>query len=120
MIAPIRNVTGIVLLGLSLACPARATGASAESVDWPNAGNDKGGQRYSTLDQINRDNVKTLAVAWTYHTGDAGAGTTIECTPLVVDGVMYVTTVLTRVVALDAASGREIWKFDPFDPSRKV
>jgi quinoprotein glucose dehydrogenase len=122
MIASIRNVTGILMAGLLLALPvcSRAAAAGANEGDWPNAGNDKGGQRYSTLDQINRDNVKTLSVAWTYHTGDAGTGTTIECTPLVVDGAMYVTTVLTKVVALDPTSGKEMWKFDPFaDPSRK-
>lgn len=86
--------------------------------DWPNVGNDKGAMRYSPLKQINRDNVKNLKVAWTYHTGDAGAGdsTTIECTPIVIGGVMYLTTVKAKVVALDAATGREIWKFDPFAP----
>ncbi len=86
------------------------------SVDWPNVGNDKGGARYSELDQINRDNVGRLEVAWTYHTGDAdpAKGTTIECTPVVVDGVMYITTVKTKVVALDAATGKELWAFDPY------
>jgi quinoprotein glucose dehydrogenase len=84
--------------------------------DWPNYGNDSGGIRYSPLRQIDRDNVKKLKAVWTYHTGDAGSEnkTTIECTPIVVDGVMYLTTVKAKVVALDAATGREIWKFDPF------
>lgn len=84
--------------------------------DWPNTGNDKGATRYSTLRQINRGNVKNLKVAWTYNTGDAEPDkkTTIECTPIVVNGVMYVTTVKARIVALDAATGREIWRYDPF------
>jgi quinoprotein glucose dehydrogenase len=82
--------------------------------DWPNYGNDRGGMRYSPLRQINRDNVKNLKAVWTYHTGDGENKTTIECTPIVVDGVMYLTTVKAKVVALDAATGREIWKFDPF------
>ncbi|MGE0133434.1 MAG: pyrroloquinoline quinone-dependent dehydrogenase [Blastocatellales bacterium] len=84
--------------------------------DWPNTGNDKGAMRYSTLKQINRDNVKNLKVAWTYNTGDAGPRntTTMQCAPVVVNGVMYVTTVKARIVALDAATGREIWKYDPF------
>src|SRR5690349_851475 len=100
--------------------PAALSSADPTAADWPNPGNDKAGTRYSTLEQINRGNVSKLKVAWTYRTGDAGTGTTIECTPLVVDGVMYVTTVLTKVVALDPTSGKEIWKFDPFaDPSRK-
>jgi quinoprotein glucose dehydrogenase len=90
-----------------------ATFAFAQT-DWRNVFNDKGGQRYSTLDQVNRDNVSKLAVAWTYHTRDAADGTTIECTPIVIDGVMYVTTVRTRVAALDAATGVERWSFDPY------
>jgi quinoprotein glucose dehydrogenase len=85
----------------------------ANTVDWANVGNDKGGMRYSTLKQIDRSNVKNLKVAWTYKCGDAAsAGTTIECTPIVVDGVMYLTTVRLNVVALDAATGAELWKFD--------
>ncbi len=97
-----------------------AAPSSSPNVDWPNVGNDKGGTRYASLDQINRQNVKDLRVAWIYHTGDAGDKTTIECTPLVVDGVMYVTTVRTRVVALNAATGRPIWEFDPYaGPQRK-
>src|SRR5262249_20630639 len=92
--------------------------------DWPNTGNDKGATRYSTLKQINRENVKNLKVAWTYNTGDAGRGasTTIECTPIVVNGVMYITTVRSKVVALDAATGREIWKYDPLAglPASKI
>jgi quinoprotein glucose dehydrogenase len=67
------------------------------------------------LDQIHRGNVRDLQVVWTFHTGDAESAknTTIECTPIVVDGVMYVTSVRTRVSALDAATGRELWRFDP-------
>lgn len=94
--------------------------SGGEDIDWPNPGNDKGGTRYAAIDQINRDNVKDLEVAWTYHTGDARTGTTIECTPLVIDGVMYVTTVKTKVVALDAATGKELWQYDPYaDASRQ-
>jgi quinoprotein glucose dehydrogenase len=71
--------------------------------------------RYSTLDQINRENVSRLKPVWTYHSGELEGrkGKTIECTPIVVDGVMYVTTGYLRVVALDAASGKELWQFDP-------
>jgi quinoprotein glucose dehydrogenase len=88
--------------------------ATASAADWPNPGYDKAGTRSSPLEQINRQNVSKLQVAWTYHTGDGIAGRPIECTPLVVDGVMYVTTVTTNLVALDAATGKELWKFDPY------
>jgi quinoprotein glucose dehydrogenase len=71
--------------------------------------------RYSQLDQINRGNVRRLRPIWTYHTGEleGRVGKTIECTPIVIDGVMYVTTGYLRVVALDAATGKELWQFDP-------
>lgn len=90
--------------------------AGQTTADWPNPAGDKAGSRYSALDQINRSNVKDLKVAWIYHTGDMDAArhTTIECTPIVIDGVMYVTTAFSRVIALNAANGREIWKYDPY------
>ena len=71
--------------------------------------------RYSRLDQINRENVTRLKPVWTYHTREleGRTGKTIECTPIVIDGVMYVTTGYLRVVALDAATGKELWQFDP-------
>src|SRR4051795_2755470 len=85
------------------------------TVDWPRVGNDPGCMRYSALEEINRGNVTRLKPAWTYHTGEleGRAGKTIECTPIVVDGVMYLTTGYLRVVALDAATGEERWRFDP-------
>ncbi len=71
---------------------------------------------YSPLDQINRDNVHQLRVAWTYHTGDSRRkpATTIECNPLVVGGVMYLTTAQLKLCALDAVTGKLLWRFDPF------
>src|SRR6056297_1256865 len=86
------------------------------SDDWIAVGGDRGAARYSTLDQINTDNVKDLRVAWTFRTGELdadGNGRTIECTPVVVDGIAYVTTANRRVVALDGATGRVVWDFDP-------
>jgi quinoprotein glucose dehydrogenase len=82
--------------------------------DWPNVGGDKGNTRYSSLKQINRKNVASLQVIWTYHTCDAGKGTTIECTPIMIDGKLYLTTVASKVVALEADTGRELWKYDPY------
>lgn len=88
--------------------------ATAADKGWPVVGGDKGCQRYSSLAQITRQNVMRLQVTWTYHTGDAGQGTTIECTPIVIGGVMFITTVSSKVVALRADAGREIWRFDPY------
>ncbi len=84
---------------------------SAQDENWICVGGDRGCMRYSSLQQINRENVNQLEVAWTYHTGETDR--TIECTPLVVDGVMYISSAYLKVFALDAATGRELWQFDP-------
>ncbi|HLA38884.1 MAG TPA: PQQ-binding-like beta-propeller repeat protein, partial [Candidatus Glassbacteria bacterium] len=87
--------------------------------DWPHWGGDEGGARFSPLDQINRSNVAILERAWTYHTGDVSDGsnntsfTTFECTPLVIDDTLYITTPYSRAIALEAETGRELWAFDP-------
>jgi quinoprotein glucose dehydrogenase len=105
----------LIAVASLLVIAGQAFGQSRQGVDWPTVGNDPGGMRYSSLDQINRENVAQLKPAWTYHTKEleGGKGKTIECTPIVVEGVMYVTTGYLRVVALDAATGRELWQFDP-------
>ena len=84
--------------------------------DWPHYGHDPGGMRFSPLTQIDRGNVGRLAVAWTYRTGEVALGNTdraFECTPLALDGVLYISTPSSRVIALDAETGRERWVFDP-------
>jgi quinoprotein glucose dehydrogenase len=93
--------------------------------DWPAYGRDPGGSRYSPLTQINPGNVARLTVAWTYHTGEAsitprrGRPPALEVTPLVVNGTMYLSTPVGRVVALDPATGVERWRFDArVDPER--
>ncbi|MGH6631597.1 MAG: PQQ-binding-like beta-propeller repeat protein, partial [Burkholderiales bacterium] len=83
--------------------------------DWPYVGGDANGTRYSTLNQINRKNVKDLEVAWTFHTGGLkdGYNSAIQCAPIVVEGVMYLTGVDLTVFALDPATGKELWRFNP-------
>jgi quinoprotein glucose dehydrogenase len=105
----------LVAMGCLLAFAGHAAGQSPQNGDWPGVGNDPGCMRYSKLDQINRENVTRLKPVWTYHTREleGRTGKTIECTPIVIDGVMYVTTGYLRVVALDAATGKELWQFDP-------
>jgi quinoprotein glucose dehydrogenase len=84
-------------------------------VDWRVYGGDKGSTRYSPLTEINRSNVAGLKVAWVFHTGDMRADppTTMECSPIVVDGVMYVTSASVKVFAVNAATGEKLWQFDP-------
>lgn len=69
--------------------------------------------RYSALEQINRQNVGQLEVAWTFDTGDAFPGAEMQCNAIVVNGVLYATTPKLRVIALDAATGKLRWSFDP-------
>jgi quinoprotein glucose dehydrogenase len=105
----------VLVVACLLMFAADSFGQSTGNVDWPRVGNDPGCMRYSKLEQINRLNVARLKPVWTYHTHElkGRAGKTIECTPIVVGGVMYVTTGHLRVLALDAATGREFWSFDP-------
>jgi glucose dehydrogenase len=79
--------------------------------DWARSNGDNAASRFSSLDQINRRNVKDLQVAWTYHSGDGKGG--LEANPVIVNGVLYGPTPGGRVVALDAATGRELWRFQP-------
>jgi alcohol dehydrogenase (cytochrome c) len=75
--------------------------------DWPTYHGQLGGNRYTTLDQIDRTNVARLAPRWTYALGDTSR---LEVTPVVVDGIMYVTSA-NECHALDAGNGRRIWEY---------
>lgn len=100
-----------------LAAALLAAGA-ARADEWGYYGRDPGGARFSPLVQINAGNVAGLKPVWTFHTGDIaddkrGQRTGFESTPLFLDGRLYVTTGLNRIIALDPATGRELWAFDP-------
>ena len=99
-------------------------------VAWPAYGNDAGGTRWSPLADITRENVGSLALAWQVSTHDLEHGkkdegpregcakchtgaTKFEATPVVAEGVLYLSTALNRVLALDPATGRQLWRFDP-------
>lgn len=107
----------VFVLVLAAALMARA--ASFPSNDWPYYGGDQRGSKYSLLDQINRQNVANLKVAWEWRTGEAALpefGTRpgmFETTPLMVGGVLYFSTPYNRVVALDARTGQQKWTYDP-------
>jgi quinoprotein glucose dehydrogenase len=107
----------LALAPLALASrPLAAAEGAPTHQDWRTHGGDPGHLQRSSLDQINRENVKKLTVAWTYRTGDAAADnrTQIQCQPIVVGSVLYATSPKLKVLALDAATGRELWVFDPF------
>jgi len=76
--------------------------------DWPLYGRDYSNQRYSPLKQINTQTVTSLKLAWRYRTGKKA---TFQSSPIVVNGIMYVTTPFNDVIALNAATGEEIWRY---------
>ena len=88
------------------------------SYDWPSP-DGFGGTHHSPLSDITAKTVEYLEVAWTYRTGDVHdrsdglAGTAFEATPIMLDGIVYVSTPYSRAVALDAETGQELWTFDP-------
>ena len=90
-----------------------------QTVEWGAYGRDAGGSRYAPIDDISRDNVAQLRVAWTYRTRETDSAfatrreTSLEATPLFVDGTLYLATPLGRVIALDPTTGTERWVFDP-------
>lgn len=87
---------------------ARLLAASTDAGNWLTFGHDYTNQRYSALDQITVQNVRSLALRWSFRTG---INATFQATPLVVDGVMYLTTPFNHVVALDARTGAELWRY---------
>lgn len=104
---------------LFISASACAQTQSSSAAGWPTYGNDPGGTRYSPAAQIDRSNVSRLKVAWTYRTGANESATrliskaALEATPILVNGVLYLSTPYNHVIALDALSGTRLWEFDP-------
>jgi quinoprotein glucose dehydrogenase len=107
-------VTGLLLLlPVVFALAAHESGSPDVAANWPMPGRDPGGTRFSPLTQITPANVSQLKIAWVYHMKPAGSTSLhpSEDQPLVVGSTMYVATPYSRIVALDAATGREQWVF---------
>jgi quinoprotein glucose dehydrogenase len=111
-------MTSLIKYLLALAIATLLPVSCSNAQDWPAYGGDLGATRYSSARQIDRGNVGTLAVAWTYHTGEAerrgknfeqGAS---EATPILADGKLLVCTPFNRLIALDPQTGKELWVFD--------
>ncbi len=109
--------SAVVISSLSFSAPflVRAVGSqdipnsNSERRDWPAYGGAPANTHYSDLAQINRSNVKDLSVAWSFDTGEQGG---LQTSPIIVEGVLYGITPTQKVFALDAASGKLLWKFD--------
>jgi quinoprotein glucose dehydrogenase len=93
--------------------PAETAAAAADNGDWLHYGNDAGGSRYSALAQINAANVDKLQVAWTYHVGASPPGTraSLQVTPLKVGDSVFLCSGFNDVIALDAETGKQRWRF---------
>jgi glucose dehydrogenase len=111
----------VLALGfLALGCSLNASGeagiiddnrllkAQADLNNWLSHGRDYGNQRFSPLTQINKSNVKSLTPRWTFK---SGVSSTFQTTPIVADGVMYLSLPFNHVVALDAKTGKELWRY---------
>lgn len=84
---------------------------NSEKSNWSFTGGDAGVSRFSELDQVNKKNVSGLKVAWTYHSGDMKGG--VQNNPVIVNGVIYVTTPAQQLIAINGEDGKEIWRFNP-------
>jgi quinoprotein glucose dehydrogenase len=104
----------LALLGASL----QAAAQSPADSDWGYYGGDALGQHYSSLAQIDRNNVTRLKVAWTYRTGELGAGfaaapqLAFEATPVLAFGELFLATPTNIVLALDPTTGRQLWRYN--------
>lgn len=112
----------LALLSLLVAFSGAAA-AQSDFTGWPDHGGDRGGSRYSSLAQINQDNVNLLEIAWSYRTGDGegpvrpGGSYGLQGTPILLPeeagGLLVLCSAFNRVIALDPVTGAERWSFDP-------
>ena len=110
-------LTSLLFTGATVGCD-----DGLPDTDWP-LYLGSGSSQYSRLGQITRENVAQLEVAWTYHSGDADVDTNrsqMQTSPIVVDGVLYGVSPVTKIFALDAATGARLWQFDPFAAGAEV
>jgi quinohemoprotein ethanol dehydrogenase len=110
-----KKIIGLALLFATLStsnvfAAQQAASSSKPDVDWANTAGTPDEQRYSTLQDVDEKNVSGLGLAWSFKVDDDRG---MEATPVVVDGVMYVSAPFSLVYALDATTGAQLWKYDP-------
>lgn len=91
------------------------TGIKKNYEDWKVYGGTKDAIHYSSLTEVDTNNVSRLKIAWVYHTGDAdtGSSTQIQCNPIIVDDILYALTPKMKLFSLNAETGKQNWVFDP-------
>ena len=107
----LKTAAVVATLCLGVVATALVSGQSSNT-NWTINGGENN-IRFSPLTQVNKANVKSLQVAWTYSSNDHFKDSEMQSNPIVVDGVLYATTPTMKVVAVNAETGAEIWKFDP-------
>jgi len=110
-----KNIYHLMVLSTLLAC---STGQSSNQVseeDWPVYLGSKGSSQYSALDKISKENVRNLQPAWQYRAGghSENGKSQIQCNPLIIDGILYGTSPDLKAFALNAATGEQLWVYDP-------
>lgn len=110
------NASILCLIAVLFYVAGCANPADLEYREWRHFGGDPTNSQYSSLTQINKENVDQLEVAWTYHTGDHNTegSSQIQFNPIIVDGVLYGASPKLKLFALDAATGTHLWTFDPY------
>jgi len=104
-----------------------ALAASAEDAGWSHYGGDEGGSRYSAAKQITPDNVGKLILAWSFSTGDLAnrerktmRRTSMQVTPILVGDKLLMCSSFNEIIALDPATGKQLWRFDPKIPTDEI
>jgi quinoprotein glucose dehydrogenase len=110
-----RHLALLALCAAVVSCAGLSGGEASADVEWPVYGGNAGGDRYSPLDQINASNVHQLEEVWRFETGEGG----MQTSPLMIGGVLYAVTPKQAVIALDAATGRLLWKHEPETPGEQ-
>lgn len=105
-----RRLFAILILALAACTPNTSSDMKIGPDDWPTTGGDSGKSHHSKLTDINADNVETLGLAWQ---AELGTNRVLEATPVVIDGIMYTSGVAGRAYAFNAATGEELWRFEP-------
>lgn len=111
------NISFLVIALCGCTSNQNPTGSEDSYTDWSVYLGDATSSHYSTLDQINQDNVAELTLAWIYNSGDADSTgrTQMQCNPIIVDSILYATSPGLKALALNATTGEEMWRFDPFE-----